>query len=89
MPFQRDGGGTEILKIYSLLVLITLSYVLIDHYKDIISLFMLDKQVYELGWNWDDIEKLAQGALAGHLLECGGQLTGGYYAHPGCYALRG
>ncbi|KAL8489131.1 hypothetical protein ACS0TY_025147 [Phlomoides rotata] len=36
-----------------------------------------------LGWNWDDLQLLAQGSLAGHLLEYGCQLTGGYYMHPG------
>ncbi|KAL3349025.1 hypothetical protein AABB24_022264 [Solanum stoloniferum] len=46
------------------------------------SLF-LAPMVYELGWNWDDLHLLAQGSLAGHLLECGCQLTGGYYMHPG------
>lgn len=30
-----------------------------------------------------DHRKAAAGTLAGHLLECGGQLTGGYYADPG------
>ncbi|PHU09614.1 hypothetical protein BC332_21474, partial [Capsicum chinense] len=40
-------------------------------------------QVYELGWNWNDLQLLSQGSLAGHLLECGCQLTGGYYMHPG------
>ncbi|KAH7438308.1 hypothetical protein KP509_04G009600 [Ceratopteris richardii] len=45
------------------------------------SLF-LAPMVYELGWSWDDFGKLAQGALAGHLLECGCQVTGGYFAHP-------
>lgn len=44
---------------------------------------MVHDKVYELGWNWDDLEQLAQGALAGHLLECGCQLTGGYFMHPG------
>ncbi|XP_010671966.2 uncharacterized protein LOC104888641 isoform X2 [Beta vulgaris subsp. vulgaris] len=43
----------------------------------------LGPMVYELGWNWDDLEQLAQGTLAGHLLECGGQLTGGFFMHPG------
>ncbi|XP_022757271.1 uncharacterized protein LOC111304704 isoform X2 [Durio zibethinus] len=42
----------------------------------------LAPMVYELGWNWDDLEPLAQGSLAGHLLECGCQLTGGYFMHP-------
>lgn len=43
----------------------------------------LAPMVYELGWNWDDLPRLAQGILAGHLLECGCQLTGGYFMHPG------
>ena len=33
------------------------------------------------GWDLDDdLDEIAQGLLIGHLLECGGQLTGGYYA---------
>ncbi|KAG5046348.1 hypothetical protein JHK86_015754 [Glycine max] len=43
----------------------------------------LAPMVYELGWNWDELEHLAQGSLAGHLLECCCQLTGGYFMHPG------
>ncbi|KAF7096422.1 hypothetical protein CFC21_098367 [Triticum aestivum] len=43
----------------------------------------LAPMVYELGWNWNDFDKLAQGTLASHLLECGCQLTGGYFMHPG------
>ncbi|TKY63886.1 hypothetical protein E2542_SST13770 [Spatholobus suberectus] len=43
----------------------------------------LAPMVYELGWNWDELEHLTQGSLAGHLLECGCQLTGGYFMHPG------
>lgn len=43
----------------------------------------LAPMIYELGWNWNDLGQLALGALAGHLLECGCQLTGGYFMHPG------
>ncbi|KAL8192381.1 hypothetical protein R6Q57_027566 [Mikania cordata] len=43
----------------------------------------LAPMVYELGWNWDEFLLLAQGSLAGHLLECGCHLTGGYFMHPG------
>lgn len=39
--------------------------------------------VYEFGWSLDDYEKLGKGTLVGHLLECAGQVTGGYYAEPG------
>lgn len=39
--------------------------------------------VYEFGWSIEDYEKLGKGTLVGHLLECAGQVTGGYYAEPG------
>ncbi|MBF4694645.1 acyclic terpene utilization AtuA family protein [Fusibacter ferrireducens] len=39
--------------------------------------------VHEFGWKMDDFEKMGKGTLVGHLLECGGQVTGGYYADPG------
>ena len=39
--------------------------------------------VAHFGWAWDDWDRLAAGTLVGHLLECGAQVTGGYYADPG------
>jgi hypothetical protein len=39
--------------------------------------------IYEFGWAMDDWDKLGKGTMMGHLLECGGQATGGYYAEPG------
>ena len=39
--------------------------------------------VHEFGWKMDDWEKLGIGTAVGHLLECAGQVTGGYFADPG------
>ncbi len=39
--------------------------------------------IHHFGWAYDDWARLAVGATAGHLLECGAQLTGGYYYDPG------
>ncbi len=39
----------------------------------------LAPMVYELGWQWNDWDKLAQGIVVGHLMECSGQATGGNF----------
>lgn len=39
--------------------------------------------VHEFGWKMDDWHKLGIGTAVGHLLECAGQVTGGYFADPG------
>jgi hypothetical protein len=34
--------------------------------------------MFEYGWSWDDWDRLAAATAAGHLIECGAQVTGGY-----------
>ena len=41
------------------------------------------------GWAADDWDRLARATMAGHLLECGAQVTGGYYADPGVKDVPG
>jgi Acyclic terpene utilisation family protein AtuA len=46
------------------------------------SLF-LGALIHSFGWNAASWHLLGQGTAVGHLLECAGQLTGGYFADPG------
>jgi hypothetical protein len=52
------------------------------------SLF-LGPMLADLGWSYDDYALLAQGTMAGHLLECAGQVSGGYFADPGVKDVPG
>jgi len=42
----------------------------------------LAPMIHAFGWAMDDWNRLGQGTVAGHLLECAGQITGGYFADP-------
>lgn len=44
------------------------------------SLF-LAPMMFEFAWSETDWERLGRGTIVGHLLECAGQLTGGYFAN--------
>ncbi len=40
----------------------------------------LAPMIYEFGWSLEDWDKLAAGTVAGHILECGGQSSGGNFS---------
>ena len=44
---------------------------------------VLGPAIAHFGWASDDWNRLAGATMAGHLLECGAQVTGGYFADPG------
>ncbi|MBO9330912.1 acyclic terpene utilization AtuA family protein [Achromobacter xylosoxidans] len=47
------------------------------------SALLLGPLMHEFGWKEDQWDLMAAGTLAGHLLECSAQITGGYFADPG------
>jgi hypothetical protein len=49
----------------------------------------LAPMIHAFGWAMDDWNLLGQGTVAGHLLECAGQITGGYFADPGHKDITG
>jgi Acyclic terpene utilisation family protein AtuA len=51
------------------------------------SLFLAPIAVHH-GWRLDDWTLAGRGTLVGHLLECAGQVTGGYFADPGKKDVR-
>ena len=39
----------------------------------------LAPMVYEFGWDFEDYDKMAVGTIAGHIIECGAQVSGGNF----------
>ncbi len=39
----------------------------------------LAPMIYEFGWDRDDYDKMSAGTIAGHIIECGGQVSGGNF----------
>ncbi len=44
------------------------------------SAVALGPLIHEFGWKADDLDELASGSLAGHVIECGPQSSGGYFS---------
>ena len=47
--------------------------------RSVDSAVTLGACIYKFGWNENDYDKLAAGSLAGHIIECGTQSTGGNF----------
>ncbi|CAN5251860.1 hypothetical protein BH23BAC3_BH23BAC3_03600 [soil metagenome] len=39
----------------------------------------LAPMIYEFGWDVNDFDKISAGTIAGHIIECGGQVSGGNF----------
>ncbi|REL33642.1 DUF1446 domain-containing protein [Rhodohalobacter sp. SW132] len=39
----------------------------------------LAPMIYEFGWDFNDYDKMSAGTIAGHIIECGGQASGGNF----------
>ena len=39
----------------------------------------LGPMIHEFGWSFDDYDKMAAGTIAGHIIECGAQVSGGNF----------
>ncbi|SMO40248.1 acyclic terpene utilization AtuA family protein [Gracilimonas mengyeensis] len=39
----------------------------------------LAPMIYEFGWDFEDFDKMAVGTIAGHIIECGAQVSGGNF----------
>jgi hypothetical protein len=50
---------------------------------------VLGPLLHAFGWGAEEHDRIAAGLLAGHLLECGSQVTGGYFADPGLKDVPG
>lgn len=46
------------------------------------SLFIAP-MIHEFNWSMSDYELMGKGTVIGHLMECAGHITGGYFADPG------
>ena len=47
------------------------------------SALVLGPLMADLGWSPNDLDRMAAGTICGHLLECGAQVSGAYFADPG------
>ncbi|ABF08606.1 acyclic terpene utilization AtuA family protein [Cupriavidus metallidurans] len=47
--------------------------------RSVDSAVVVGALAHEFDWGWDDWDRLAAGTLAGHVIECGAQATGGLF----------